>query len=109
MATRSLRSVSMSRTSGIFSRMTVSSVRMAAAIAGRAAFLAPLMRTVPSRGLPPRMTNLSIGFGYCLSRRGARANIITREFLAWDRRNDLAAERFAYISFGGLHQFIGGG
>jgi hypothetical protein len=27
---------------------------------GRAAFLAPLIRTVPSRGLPPRITSLSI-------------------------------------------------
>src|SRR5438128_4675027 len=58
----------MSRTSGMFSRMTFSSVRRAAAIAGSAAFLAPLMRTVPSSGLPPRITNLSIRvvFDYAL-------------------------------------------
>src|SRR5512140_814078 len=50
----------MSRTCGIFSRMTGSSVRSAAAIAGSAAFFAPLTLMVPSRGLPPRMTNLSM-------------------------------------------------
>src|SRR5579883_3264935 len=60
MATSSLRSVSISRTCGIFSRITGSSVSRAAAMAGRAAFLAPLIRTVPNRGLPPRITNLSI-------------------------------------------------
>src|SRR5262249_45729266 len=58
--TSKLRSVCMSRTSGMFSRVTASSVRMAAAMAGSAAFLAPLTRMVPTRGLPPRMTNLSI-------------------------------------------------
>ena len=56
----SLRVVSMSRTCGTFSRMTGSSVSRAAAIAGSAAFFAPLIRTVPSRGFPPRITNLSI-------------------------------------------------
>src|SRR5262245_30482644 len=61
MAESSLRVVSISRTCGMFSRMTGSSVRMAAAIAGSAAFLAPLTRIVPSSGFPPRMTNLSIG------------------------------------------------
>src|SRR6516162_5561503 len=50
----------MSRTSGMFSRMTGSSVRMEAAMAGSAAFLAPLTRIVPTNGLPPRITNLSI-------------------------------------------------
>src|SRR5215471_4348757 len=50
----------MSRTWGIFSIMTGSSVSKAAAMQGSAAFLAPLMRTVPSRGLPPRMTSLSM-------------------------------------------------
>ena len=60
MAESSLRVVSMSRTCGMFSRITGSSVRRAAAMAGSAAFLAPLMRTVPSRGLPPRITNLSM-------------------------------------------------
>src|SRR5271157_1784691 len=47
----------------MFSRITVSSVRRAAAIAGRAAFLAPLTRTVPTSGLPPRTTSLSIDKG----------------------------------------------
>src|SRR6478736_2643950 len=56
----SLRVVSMSRTCGTFSRMTGSSVSRAAAMAGSAAFLAPLTRIVPSSGLPPRITNLSI-------------------------------------------------
>src|SRR3954447_4583100 len=60
MAASSLRVVSMSRTCGMFSRMTGSSVSRAAAMAGSAAFLAPLMRTVPSRGFPPRITNLSM-------------------------------------------------
>src|SRR5271165_293837 len=60
MAASSLRVVSMSRTCGIFSRITGSSVSKAAAMQGSAAFLAPLIRTVPSRGLPPRITNLSI-------------------------------------------------
>src|SRR5580692_6749030 len=56
----SFRSVSMSRTWGIFSSTTSSSVRIAAAMQGRAEFLAPLTRIVPSSGLPPRMTNLSM-------------------------------------------------
>src|SRR3954464_4401075 len=50
----------MSRTSGIFSRVTVSSVSSAAAMQGRAEFFAPEMRTVPTSGLPPRITNLSM-------------------------------------------------
>src|ERR1035438_1048950 len=50
----------MSRTWGIFSRVTLSSVRIAAAMQGRAEFLAPDMRTVPTSGFPPRITNLSI-------------------------------------------------
>src|SRR5258708_28445167 len=60
MLVRSLRSVSMSRTWGMFSRMTSSSVRMAAAMQGRAEFFAPETLMVPRRGLPPRTTNLSI-------------------------------------------------
>ena len=60
MAASKLRSVTMSRTWGTFSRMTGSSVSRAAAIAGRAAFLAPLTRMVPTNGLPPRITSLSI-------------------------------------------------
>src|ERR1017187_3924695 len=60
MEASSLRSVSMSRTWGMFSSVTSSSVRMAAAMQGRAEFLAPETRMVPTRGLPPRITNLSI-------------------------------------------------
>src|ERR1700722_10795808 len=60
MLVSSLRSVSMSRTWGMFSRMTSSSVRMAAAMQGRAEFFAPETLMVPRRGLPPRTTNLSI-------------------------------------------------
>ncbi len=36
------------------------SVRRLAAISFKAEFLAPLTFTVPLRGLPPRMTNLSL-------------------------------------------------
>ena len=50
----------MSRTWGMFSRVTSSSVRMAAAMQGSAEFFAPETRIVPTSGLPPRMTNLSI-------------------------------------------------
>src|ERR1700679_2553844 len=64
MLTRSLRSVSISRTCGMFSRMTSSSVRMAAAMQGSAEFLAPEVLMVPRRGLPPRTTNLSIQLVY---------------------------------------------
>src|ERR1700733_4141837 len=60
MLVRSFRSVSMSRTWGMFSRMTSSSVRMAAAMHGNAEFFAPETLMVPRRGLPPRTTNLSI-------------------------------------------------
>src|SRR5665213_4394229 len=60
MEASSLRSVSMSCTWGMFSSVTSSSVRMAAAMQGRAEFLAPETRMVPTRGLPPRITNLSI-------------------------------------------------
>src|SRR5580658_3684672 len=61
MAVRRLRVVWMSRTCGMFSKMTGSSVRRAAAMQGRAAFFAPLTRTVPRSGSPPRITNLSMG------------------------------------------------
>src|SRR5580658_9109134 len=64
MEARSLRSVSMSRTCGKFSRMTSSSVRMAAAMHGSAEFFAPETLMVPRRGLPPRITNLSIRLVY---------------------------------------------
>src|SRR5579864_755940 len=72
METSRLRSVWMSRTSGIFSRMTGSSVRMAAAIAGSAAFLAPLMRMLPTSGFPPRITNLSISVCWATPAFGSR-------------------------------------
>src|SRR5271165_5881629 len=52
----------MSRTCGMFSSTTGSSVSRAAAIAGKAAFFAPLTRMLPSSGLPPRMTSLSIPY-----------------------------------------------
>src|SRR5580704_13997963 len=64
MLVSSLRSVSMSRTWGMFSRMTSSSVRMAAAMQGRAEFFAPETLIVPRRGFPPRTTNLSIRLVY---------------------------------------------
>src|SRR5271156_2226378 len=51
----------------MFSRMTSSSVRMAAAMQGRAEFLAPETLMVPRRGLPPRTTNLSMAPVYGLS------------------------------------------
>src|SRR2546423_15469330 len=60
MAASSLRVVSMSRTWGMFSRITGSCDRRGAAMQGRAPFLAPLTLIVPSSGLPPRITNLSI-------------------------------------------------
>ena len=50
----------MSRTRGTFVRTTGSRVRSAAAMAGKAAFLAPLMVTFPSSRLPPLIRNLSI-------------------------------------------------
>src|ERR1039458_5231911 len=68
MAASSFRVVSMSRTCGMFSRMTGESVSRAAAMQGSAAFFAPLMRTVPRSGSPPRITNLSMNeslHGYC--------------------------------------------
>src|ERR1700733_287513 len=67
METSSLRSVSMSRTCGMFSSTTSSSVRRAAAMQGRAEFFEPLTRTVPRRGLPPRITNLSMVSGFSLN------------------------------------------
>src|SRR5579871_3752582 len=48
----------------MFSRMTSSSVRMAAAMQGSAEFFAPETRMVPRRGFPPRTTNLSIWLVY---------------------------------------------
>src|ERR1035438_9682262 len=50
----------MSRTWGMFSSVTSSSVRIAAAMQGSAELLAPETRMVPTSGLPPRMTNLSM-------------------------------------------------
>jgi len=61
MAARRRPLVSMSRTWGMFSRMTSSSVRMAAAMQGMAEFFAPEILMVPRRGLPPRTTNLPWG------------------------------------------------
>src|SRR5262249_35885197 len=55
----------MSFTKGMFSSVISPCVRSEAAIAGNAEFLAPLIRTVPSRGLPPVILSLSI-----LQRRG---------------------------------------
>src|SRR5580700_11165638 len=58
----------MSRTWGMFSRMTGWSVSRAAAMQGSAAFFAPLTRTVPRSGSPPRITNLTMDGslqGYC--------------------------------------------
>src|ERR1700685_1385286 len=54
--------VMMSRTCGIFCRVTGSFVRSAAAIAGNAAFFAPLIRTVPSSLRPPWILNRSMLF-----------------------------------------------
>ena len=58
----SLAMVMMSRTCGIFCRVTGSLVRSAAAIAGNAAFFAPLIRTVPSSLRPPWILNRSMLF-----------------------------------------------
>src|ERR1035438_6949984 len=58
----------MSRTCGTFSRITGSSVSRAAAMQGSAAFFAPLIRTVPSSGLPPRITSLSMIYDLVLRR-----------------------------------------
>ena len=38
----------------------LATLAIALGMQGRAAFFAPLTRTVPRRGSPPRMTNLSI-------------------------------------------------
>src|SRR2546426_6168185 len=52
--------VMMSRTRGMLCSVTLSCVSSAAAIAGNAEFFAPLMTTVPWRGFPPRIRNLSM-------------------------------------------------
>src|SRR5580704_18738233 len=52
--------VTISRTMGILRRVTGSAVSSAAAIAGSAEFLAPLILTVPWSGFPPHILNLSI-------------------------------------------------
>src|SRR5258708_25380156 len=63
MAASRLRVVWRSRTWGMFYKMSGSSVKRAAAMQGSAAFFAPLTRTVPSKGEPPRITSLSMGLG----------------------------------------------
>src|ERR1700761_1423494 len=50
----------MSRTRGIRSSTTVSSVSSAAARAGNAEFFDPLVAMLPLSGAPPSITNLSI-------------------------------------------------
>jgi uncharacterized oligopeptide transporter (OPT) family protein len=55
-------SVRTSRMSGTFSRTTSSSVRSAAAMMGRAAFLLPAGRMVPLSGRPPSTTYFGIGY-----------------------------------------------
>src|SRR5690348_8278099 len=52
--------VTMSRTMGMLCSASRSRVSSEAAIAGSAAFLAPLTATEPCRGLPPVMRNLSM-------------------------------------------------
>ena len=56
--------VRMSRTSGTLLRTTGLSVSRAAQTSGSEAFLAPEMRTVPSRGLPPTTRIFSTGSVY---------------------------------------------
>src|SRR6266446_4994904 len=60
MNARSLLMVMRSRTLGILCTVTWSAVSRAAAITGSAEFFAPLTLTVPCRGLPPLIRNLSI-------------------------------------------------
>ena len=60
MCASSLAMVMMSRTCGILCRCTASAVSSAAAMAGSAAFFAPLICTAPSSGLPPWILNRSI-------------------------------------------------
>src|SRR2546422_628641 len=62
MSSRRRSIVRRSRTGGMRSRMTGSSVRSVAASAGRAEFFEPLVGIVPLRGRPPCITNLSILF-----------------------------------------------
>jgi hypothetical protein len=52
--------VIMSRTIATLWSATRSAVSKEAAMAGNAEFFAPLMATVPWRGTPPLMTNLSM-------------------------------------------------
>src|SRR5581483_11346332 len=99
-AESSLRVVSMSRTCGIFSRTTGSSVSRAAAMAGSAAFFAPLMRTVPSNGFPPRMTNLSIGEK---SRLREEAVILTGA----SQRGARQCDRLSDVAFGVFQRCLG--
>src|SRR5712692_9538709 len=133
METSKLRSVWISRTSGIFSRMTGSSVRMAAAMAGRAAFLAPLTRMVPTSGLPPRITNLSIRLSDAallpFSPRGGRKGIeiffssraLPKDFLLARKFSragllhapnkvhlkSLTLDSFSYVSLNRFESFLG--
>jgi hypothetical protein len=59
----------------MFSRMTSSSVRMAAAMQGSAEFFAPETLMVPSSGLPPRITNL---FMWIVYGEGVRKGVMRR-------------------------------
>src|SRR5262245_20030499 len=54
----------MSRTQGTLFKTTSSLVSRAAAIAGKAAFLAPLIATLPQSALPPLISILSTVEGY---------------------------------------------
>src|SRR5258708_7257622 len=63
MAASRLRGVWMSRTWGMFSKMTGSSVKRAGGMQGGAAFFAPLARTGPRKGEAPRGSRLSLGVG----------------------------------------------
>src|SRR5258708_3082289 len=60
---RSAAVVSMSRSAGTFRSLLAPSERSVAQRIGSAAFLAPLIRTVPRSGPPPRTTMASILFG----------------------------------------------
>src|SRR5262249_15827043 len=56
----SLLMVIRSRTFGMLCSVTFSAVSSDAAMTGKAEFLAPLIATVPSSGLPPLIRNLSV-------------------------------------------------
>src|SRR5580658_7304144 len=97
--------VRMSRTRGTRFSVTLSSVRSAAARAGRAEFFEPLVGMVPCSGAPPSMTNLSINPIFVDESFYRGANVVSRRFESVAGLFGRRAGGYADDAYGAIAQF----